>query len=61
MCHSEKSFGARDLERASLCFRPVLNTVFPILKCIDYLRFRVPEVGLGKLFAMFGPSLQVTY
>ena len=55
------SFGARELERASLCFYPVLETVYSVLNCVDYLRFRVPAVGLGTLFDMFGPSLQVTY
>ena len=63
MCHSEglKYFGVRNLESASLCFCLVLNTVYPVVNCIDYLRFRIPKVGLGKLFEMFGPSLQVTY
>jgi hypothetical protein len=54
-------FGAREPERASCCFYPVLETVYSVLNLIDYLRFRVPEVGLGTLFEMFGPSLQVTY
>ena len=49
-------FGARDLERGSLCFRHVLNAVYPILNLIDYLRFKIPKVGLGK-FEMFGTSL----
>ena len=31
-----------------------------VLNLIDYLHFRVPEVGLETLFEMFGPSLQVT-
>ena len=54
-------FDARELEHASCFFNPILETVYSILNCIDYLRFRVPEVGLGTLFEMFGPSLQVTY
>ena len=49
-------FGVRELERASRCFYPVLVTVYPVLYFIDYLRFRIPEVGLGTLFEMFGPS-----
>jgi hypothetical protein len=53
--------GASELEHASRCFYPVLETVYPVLNFSDYLRFRVPEVGLGTLFEMFGPSLQVTY
>ena len=54
-------FDARELEHASRCFYLVLETVYSVLNLIDYLRFRVPEVGLGTLFEMFGPSLQVTY
>ena len=38
------------------CFYSVLETVYSVLNLIDYLRFRVPEVGLGTLFEMFGPS-----
>ena len=52
-------FGARELERTSCCFYPVLETVYSIVNFINYLCFRVPEVGLGTLFEMFGPSLQV--
>ena len=54
-------FDAHELERASPCFYPVLETIYPVFNFIDYLRFRIPEVGLGTLFEMFGPSLQVTY
>ena len=53
-------FGAHEQECAPLCFYPVLETVYSVLNVIDYLRFRVPEVGLGTLFEVFGPSLQVT-
>ena len=53
-------FDAFELERASLCFVPVLETVFSVLNLINYLHFRVPQVGLGTLFEVFGPSLQVT-
>ena len=63
MCRAKWTvlFGARDLELAPLSFYPQLNTVYFVLNLIDYLRFKIPKVGLGKLFEMFGPSLQVTY
>jgi hypothetical protein len=41
------SFGVSDLGRAPLSFHPLLNTV---LNLIDYLCFKIPKVGLGKLF-----------
>ena len=53
--------GERGLDLSPRCFYPLLNTVYSVLNVIDYLHFRVPEVGLGTLFEMFGPSLQVTY
>ena len=57
----DSSLLVRELERIPRCFSLVLETVFSVLNLIDYLHFRVPEVGLEKLFEMFGPSLQVTY
>ena len=50
-----------ELEVASHCFYPVLEKVYSVINFIDYLRFRVLQVGLGTLFEMFGPSLQVIY
>ena len=54
--------GARDLKaRFTLFFFPLLNAVYPVLNFIDYLYFKILKVGLGKLFEMFGQSLQVIY
>ena len=63
MCHSDglKSFGAREQEHAPRYFSLVLETVYSVLNFIDYLHFRVPEVGLETLLEIFGPILQVTY
>ena len=59
MCHSEGPyyFGVREQERAPCYFSSGLETDYPVLNLINYLLFRIPEVGFGTFFEMFGPSL----